>query len=169
MSDLSEFQRGMIVGVRLSRASVMEAANLLGLARSTTTGRIYFWRTPREASNPEWLLPTLKHEVGSTMVCDDNASIHTARCVQEWFEEHDDKVEHLAWPPRSPDLNIIEHLWEYLEFKLHSRFPPNLPELETVMQKEWLDIPLNIVNGLYACIPRLIKSVLPSKAGPILY
>ncbi|GFV90332.1 transposable element Tcb2 transposase [Trichonephila clavipes] len=49
--------------------------------------------------------------------------IHTFRCVQAWFEVHDDEFEHLAWPPQSPDLNIIEHLWEYLESKLRSRFP----------------------------------------------
>nr|XP_042902664.1 uncharacterized protein LOC122270201 [Parasteatoda tepidariorum] len=37
MSDLSEFQRGMIVGARLSGASVTETANLLGFSRSTVS------------------------------------------------------------------------------------------------------------------------------------
>ncbi|GBM28684.1 hypothetical protein AVEN_26095-1 [Araneus ventricosus] len=37
MSDLSEFQRGMIVGARSSGASVTETANLLGFARSTVS------------------------------------------------------------------------------------------------------------------------------------
>ncbi|XP_015913640.1 uncharacterized protein [Parasteatoda tepidariorum] len=37
MSDLSEFQRGMFVGARLSGASVTETANLLGFARSTVS------------------------------------------------------------------------------------------------------------------------------------
>ncbi|GFT21564.1 transposable element Tcb1 transposase [Trichonephila clavipes] len=55
---------------------------------------------------------------------DDNAPIHAVRRVQAWFEENDDEVEHLACPPQYPDLNIIKHLWEYLESKLRSRFPP---------------------------------------------
>ena len=79
--------------------------------------------------------------------------------------------EHLAWPPQSPDINIIEHLWQYLESKLRSRFQPpsGLSELETALQEEWLNIPLNIVHDLYASIPRRIKSVLQSKGGPTPY
>jgi hypothetical protein len=33
-----------------------------------TLGRIYVWRTPKEASNPECLVPTVKHGGGSMMV-----------------------------------------------------------------------------------------------------
>ncbi|GFW85474.1 transposable element Tc1 transposase [Trichonephila clavipes] len=51
---------------------------------------------------------------------DDNAPVHTSRCVQTWLHEHDDEVEHLTWCPQSPDLNIIEPLWGYLENKVCS-------------------------------------------------
>ncbi|GFY05602.1 transposable element Tcb1 transposase [Trichonephila clavipes] len=30
---------------------------------------------------------------------DDNAPIHTAKIVQEWFAEHEGEVGHLDWPP----------------------------------------------------------------------
>jgi hypothetical protein len=33
-----------------------------------TSGRVYVWRTPKEASNPECLVPTVKHGGGSVMV-----------------------------------------------------------------------------------------------------
>ncbi|GFT73811.1 transposable element Tcb2 transposase [Trichonephila clavipes] len=51
---------------------------------------------------------------------DDNSPIHTAKIVQEWFAEHEGEVGHLDWLPQSPDLNIIEHLWGYLESKLRA-------------------------------------------------
>ncbi|GFX86386.1 transposable element Tc1 transposase [Trichonephila clavipes] len=151
-----------------------------------TTGRVYVWRTPKEAFAPECIVLTVKHGGGSLMVhpfvqtsfpgeCplyqDDNAPIHTAKIVQEWFAEDEGEVGHLDWPPQSPDLNIIEHLWGYLESKLRARFPPpsTISALETALHEEWLHIPLQVVHDLYASILRRIQSVIQSKGGPTPY
>ncbi|GFU95808.1 transposable element Tc1 transposase [Trichonephila clavipes] len=147
-----------------------------------TTGRVYVRRTPKEAFAPKCIVPTVKHGGGSLMVhpfvqtsfpgeCplyqDDNAPIHTAKIVQEWFAEDEGEVGHLDWPPQLPDLNIIEHLWGYLESKLRDRFPPpsTISALETALHEEWLHIPLQVVHDLYASIPRRIQSVIQSKGG----
>ncbi|GFV82025.1 transposable element Tcb1 transposase [Trichonephila clavipes] len=183
-----------------------------------TTGRVYVWRTPKEAFAPECIVLTVKHGGGSLMVwgaiswrglgplvtlhgkvkaahyvnilgdqvhpfvqtsfpgeCplyqDDNAPIHTAKIVQEWFAEDEGEVGYLDWPPQSPDLNIIEHLWGYLESKLRARFPPpsTISALETALHEEWLHIPLQVVHDLYASILRRIQSVIQSKGGPTPY
>ncbi|GFU51807.1 transposable element Tcb1 transposase [Trichonephila clavipes] len=110
-----------------------------------TTGRVFVWRTPKEAFAPERIVPTVKHGGGSLMVwgaifwrglgplvtlhgkvkaahyvnilgdqvhpfvqtsfpeeCplyqDDNAPIHTAKIVQEWFAEYEGQVGHLDCP-----------------------------------------------------------------------
>ena len=108
---------------------------------------------------------------GNAIFQDDNAPIHTARIVKDWHEEHSNEVEHLIWPPQSPDLNIIEHLWSILEIQVRSRFPPpsSLKELEDVLAEEWDKIPLETIHNLYESIPRRIDAVIAAKDGPTPY
>ena len=44
----------------------------------------------------------------ATMAMVNNAPIHRARVATEWFDEHENNVNHL---PQSPDLNTYERLW----------------------------------------------------------
>jgi hypothetical protein len=51
----------------------------------------------------------------------DNALIHTAKTVKKWFE--DIAIPLLDWPPYSPDLNPIEHIWWHLKAEVLELFP----------------------------------------------
>ncbi len=49
----------------------------------------------------------------------DNAPCHKAQIISDWFLEHDNEFTLLKWPPHSPALNPLEHLWDVVEREIH--------------------------------------------------
>ncbi len=49
----------------------------------------------------------------------DNPPYHIAQIISDWFLEHDNEFTLLKCPPRSPDLNPVEHLWGVVEWEIH--------------------------------------------------
>jgi len=101
----------------------------------------------------------------------DNAFCHKAKMVQEWFEEHNNEFEVLTWPPNSPDLSPIEHLWDVLNKQVRSMDAPprNLQDLKDLLLTSWCQIPQHIFRGLVESMPRRVRAVLAAKGRPTQY
>ncbi|UYV78950.1 SNAI1 [Cordylochernes scorpioides] len=54
----------------------------------------------------------------------DNARPHTARIRQQALQD----VQMLPWPPYSPDLSPIEHVWDIIGRRLHALPQPPIPQ-----------------------------------------
>ena len=51
----------------------------------------------------------------SSIFQDDNASIHRACVVKDWFRDHERSFSHTESLPQSPDLNAIKNMWDQLQ------------------------------------------------------
>ncbi|GFV11589.1 transposase domain containing protein [Trichonephila clavipes] len=60
---------------------------------------------------------------GNGMFQQDNAPCHKAKIVLEWFQEHDAEFQLMSWPPNSPDLNQIQHIWDVMVQQLSVQRP----------------------------------------------
>ncbi|GFX65950.1 uncharacterized protein F54H12.2 [Trichonephila clavipes] len=67
---------------------------------------------------------------------DDNALCHRTVAAKQLLESED--IERMDWPARSPDLNPIEHVWDFLGRRLAARtLPPvTIRELRLALQDE---------------------------------
>ncbi|KAG2460242.1 TCB1 transposase, partial [Polypterus senegalus] len=101
----------------------------------------------------------------------DNAPCHKARIISNWFLEHDNEFTVLKWPPQSPDLNPIEHLWDVVEWELRALdvHPSNLHQLQDAILSIWANISKECFQHLVESMPRRIKAVLKAKGGQTLY
>jgi transposase len=68
---------------------------------------------------------------------DDNARPHRSKAVTTYLQS--EAMTSVPWPAMSPDLNPIEHIWDMLGRRIHSREPPvqNIRQLEAALHQEW--------------------------------
>ncbi len=100
-----------------------------------------------------------------------NAPCHKAQIISDWFLEHDNEFTLLKWPPQSPDLNPIEHLWDVVEreIRIMDVQPTNLQKLRDDNMSIWTKISEECFQHLVESMPRRIKAVLKAKGGPTRY
>ena len=87
------------------------------------------------------------HEIGPDFVLmQDGARAHTSMVTTRFLE--DSGLQVMDWPPRSPDLNCIEHLWNIIGRRLHNRQhqPQTLQELEDALLEQWKVIPQETIR-----------------------
>ncbi|KAK8792026.1 hypothetical protein WA158_008159 [Blastocystis sp. Blastoise] len=95
----------------------------------------------------------------------DNAPIHKSKKMNSFFKTAQLTV--IDWPPQSPDLNPIEHLWVYIKRRLqrNSHCGYTLSQLKVEVDKIWRSIPVNVCERLVLSMPKRIEAVIANNGG----
>ncbi len=64
----------------------------------------------------------------------------------------------MDWPSMSPDLNLIEHLWGILKWKVEERKVSNIHQLCDVVMEEWKRTPVATCEALVNSMPKRVKA-----------
>ncbi|GFV29344.1 transposable element Tcb2 transposase [Trichonephila clavipes] len=80
-------------------------------------------------------------------------------------------IERIDWPARSPDLNPIEHVWDFLGRRLAARtLPPvTIRELRLALQDEWAAMPQQLIDTLILSMGRRCETCLAVRGDHIPY
>jgi len=106
-----------------------------------------------------------KFNLNDVILQQDNDPKHNAKLTKEWLSEAEINV--LPWPSCSPDMNIIEHVWNDVNNRIRNREnqPSNISELKIAVEEEWYSTPLEYIRSLYDSMPRRLKVLLKAKGG----
>ena len=107
----------------------------------------------------------VRNPQGNLIFQQENHPVCCSMGVQRWFSRRPE-IELIPWPPKSPDLNVVEHMWAKLKEGRILRYgnnPPRIPQkLWDQVQEIWDNLAqdhgycLTLVDS----IPRRCQSVI---------
>lgn len=95
----------------------------------------------------------------------DNDPKHTSAKAKQFFKDLGINV--MEWPPQSPDLNPIEHLWSQMKRMLgqYPEPPKGVFELVERIKEVWSKIEASQCQTLIESMPRRMQAVIKSRGG----
>ena len=96
----------------------------------------------------------------------DNARPHVARICRQFLNRNNVNV--LSWPAVSPDLNPIEHIWDYLGRKVRVRGNVhNLRDLENALIQEKNYTPNVVIRRYVRSMRGRLAACINSRGGQL--
>ncbi|GBM63607.1 hypothetical protein AVEN_65884-1 [Araneus ventricosus] len=82
-----------------------------------------------------------------------------------------DESKHFHWPPKSPEMNIIEDIRDALLHAVEKRSPPPRTPMDllTALQDSWCEKPSGCLQTLVENMPRRVAALLRARGGPTRY
>ena len=107
------------------------------------------------------LLPFLARHRNNLVFQQDNAPAHRAFATHTFLQQNNVRVM-TPWPALSPDLNVIEHLWDKIDKDIRSLRPPptTIPQLQQSLIDAWNNIPQQYIQRLVQSMRRRCTAVI---------
>ncbi|GBO06635.1 hypothetical protein AVEN_67327-1 [Araneus ventricosus] len=104
---------------------------------------------------------SIVHSDGLGQFQQDNATPHASRVATKWLQEHSSDIRHFHWPPKSPEMNIIEDIWDVLLHAVEKGSPlPRTPmDLLTALQDSWCEFPSGYLQTPVESMPHRFASL----------
>ncbi|GFS63621.1 transposable element Tcb2 transposase [Trichonephila clavipes] len=111
------------------------------------------------------------YPLGNGVFQKDNGTSHKSQLASSWLDEYSSDFSVINCPPRSPALNLIEHLWDVLEqgVKGHHTAPTNLTEVWTALANTWQVIPVERFQKIVESMPCRVAAVIKTRGGSTRY
>ncbi|GFW44881.1 transposable element Tcb2 transposase [Trichonephila clavipes] len=96
---------------------------------------------------------------------DDNATCHRTLAVQDCLDS--EGIQRLVWPARSPDLNLIENVWDALGRQVAGRNYPrtNKNTLIRALTEEWDKLPQQLLDNVVQSMVRRVERCITLHGG----
>ena len=94
---------------------------------------------------------------GEQVFQQDNAKPHIGSYAMNWFDKYD--IEVMDWPSQSPDLNIIEDVWNMIKYQLKGQVFGDQDELWEEILAIWNSIDQRSIQKLYESLPRRMEAL----------
>jgi len=103
------------------------------------------------------------------ILMDDNARPHRARLVRDFLDS--EGIESMEWPPYSPDLNPIEHVWDHLgrQIREAENPPVTLVDLEQALRAAWTAMTPQFIIRLIRSMRQRCRDVIRVRGGHTQY
>jgi hypothetical protein len=115
------------------------------------------------------------HENPQYIFMQDNAPSHRSKATKRNLERLG--IPFLKWPPYSPDLNLIEHVWNWMKTWIQEKYwqarydvaKIPLPELRRIILEAWDAVPEDYICSLYDSWWKRCQAVIDANGGPTKY
>lgn len=123
------------------------------------------------------LIPSIKklHPDGQYIYQQDNAPCHVSHKAKNWFQNRTENRKKAPipimddWPPQSPDMNPIEHIWDYIGRKIQKETFSNQEALFTRIKQIWDNLDEEYVHHLVLGMPDRVQELRSKRGGATRY